>query len=223
MTSGVITCRWVMPYQKTARVTLLNLGKQKVDVSLAARVGPWKWDDRSMHFHTTWRQQVNIPTGSPQDWNFLTAKGQGVFVGDTLAVYNPLATWYGEGNEKIYVDGEYFPSHLGTGTEDYYNASWAPVVVYHTPFAGAPRVDTAVVAGAQHLHANAESRRHSFQGQTAIRHGDHPLGGRQGGLRGDDVLVRPAGLGGDRWSVARGGCPAADRSADPDRGADHLA
>ncbi|MBN1490968.1 MAG: DUF2961 domain-containing protein, partial [Phycisphaerae bacterium] len=32
--------------------------------------------------------------------------------------------WWGEGDEKIYVDGETFPSHFGTGTEDYYGYAW---------------------------------------------------------------------------------------------------
>jgi hypothetical protein len=32
--------------------------------------------------------------------------------------------WWGEGDEKIYVDGESFPSHFGTGTEDYYGYAW---------------------------------------------------------------------------------------------------
>ena len=32
---------------------------------------------------------------------------------------------------------------MGTGTEDYYNCSWAPVVPFATPFGGAPRADEA--------------------------------------------------------------------------------
>lgn len=31
-----------------------------------------------------------------------------------------------------------FPSFMGTGTEDYYNCSWAPVVPFATPFGRAP-------------------------------------------------------------------------------------
>ena len=54
-----------------------------------------------------------------------------------------MLCWYGEGDEKIWVDGEDFPSHFGTGVEDYYNGSWAPVVPFHTPFGGAPRADLA--------------------------------------------------------------------------------
>jgi hypothetical protein len=39
------------------------------------------------------------------------------------------------------VDDDTFPSTLGTGTEDYYNASWAPNPVYQEPFANHPRID----------------------------------------------------------------------------------
>jgi hypothetical protein len=37
---------------------------------------------------------------------------------------NPVTIWWGEGDEKIWVDGEAFPSIFGTGTEDYYAYSW---------------------------------------------------------------------------------------------------
>ena len=37
---------------------------------------------------------------------------------------NPVAFWWGEGDEKIWVDREDFPSHFGTGTEDYYGYAW---------------------------------------------------------------------------------------------------
>ena len=139
--NGVMTCRWIMPYARSAQITLANLGAGTVRARLRVAVRPWKWDERSMHFHANWRGQSQVPTKPDSDWNFLTAQGQGVLVGDTLAVFNPVPAWYGEGNEKIRVDAEAFPSHLGTGTEDYYNASWAPTPTYQTPFANGPRVD----------------------------------------------------------------------------------
>jgi hypothetical protein len=59
-----------------------------------------------------------------QDWNYLKAQGQGLFAGVAFAIDNPVKDWWGEGDEKIYVDGETFPSHFGTGTEDYYGYAW---------------------------------------------------------------------------------------------------
>lgn len=146
---GRIVSRWVMPYERSAQILVVNLGASPVDVWMLAHVDEWNWDQRSMYFHASWRQEVGIPmtdklddaVAPPIDWNFVTLRGQGVLVGDSLALFNPIRTWYGEGDEKIWVDGEAFPSHFGTGTEDYYNASWAPVVPFHTPFAAAPRAD----------------------------------------------------------------------------------
>ena len=138
---GRMVCRWVMPYAKSGRITLLNLGKTPLNVQLTARVVRWRWDSRSLHFHATWRHQAQVPTKPDSDWNFVAIQGQGLLVGDVETVFNPVPAWYGEGDEKIWVDGDTFPSTLGTGTEDYYNASWAPTPTYQTPFANAPRID----------------------------------------------------------------------------------
>ena len=146
-TNGMMICRWVMPYQKSARVTLVNLAEQPIKVSLRATVSPWSWDDRSMHFHAAWHYEAGLKTPPHRDWNFVKIAGRGVYVGDTLALFNPVATWYGEGDEKIWVDGESFPSHVGTGTEDYYGYSYAPKPVHNTPFCGEPRIDQPMTQG----------------------------------------------------------------------------
>jgi len=93
-------------------------------VKLAASTSPWKWDDRSMHFHANWHCQYPLNTRPMLDWNYNEIQGQGVYVGDTLTVFNPVAGWHGEGDERIYIDDESFPSHLGTGTDDYYGFAW---------------------------------------------------------------------------------------------------
>lgn len=68
---------------------------------------------------------VWAPVGEfAQDLTFADLKGRGVYVGDAVTVYNPNLGWWGEGDEKVYVDGETFPSHFGTGTEDYYGYAW---------------------------------------------------------------------------------------------------
>jgi hypothetical protein len=138
---GILLSRWVMPYQKSARVTLINLGKQKIEAYMGASVTPWKWDARSMHFHATWRQERGIPTRPYRDWNYVTVTGKGVYMGDTLAVFNPVRDWWGEGDEKIWVDRESFPSHFGTGSEDYYGYSWGNTTLFSGPFCCQPRVD----------------------------------------------------------------------------------
>jgi hypothetical protein len=123
---GTMISRWVMPYEKSAELKLMNLGTEPVEAHVRVVAGPWKWDDRSMHFHANWRSDDVVPGTPFQDWNFIEITGQGMLVGDQWTVLNPNGGWWGEGDEKIYVDDDFhsdFPSHFGTGTEDYYG--WA--------------------------------------------------------------------------------------------------
>jgi hypothetical protein len=146
-TDGSMRCRWVMPYAKSARITLINAGTQTMKATLHAITSPWTWDERSMHFNVAWHQQSGLKTPPASDWNFIRISGRGVYAGDSLAIYNPVATWYGEGDEKIWVDGESFPSHMGTGTEDYYGYSYAPKGVFQTPFNNHIRIDEKMTQG----------------------------------------------------------------------------
>lgn len=151
---GKVASRWVMPYQETALLKLLNLSAEVVNVAIKARVGEWAWDERSLYFHASWKQENGIRVEEQNrddvdyvEWNFATLEGRGVYRGDVLTLFNHTPAWYGEGDEKIWVDGDRFPSHFGTGTEDYYNCSWAPVVPFDTPFGGAPRADAETATG----------------------------------------------------------------------------
>jgi hypothetical protein len=116
--------RWVMPYNRSARIELQNHGKKTVIAEPAFHVEPYHWTDRSLYFHAKWRTQT-MKTRPFRDWTYCDLKGKGVFVGDMLSVMNPVGAWWGEGDEKIYVDGEEFPSWFGTGTEDYYGYAWS--------------------------------------------------------------------------------------------------
>lgn len=153
---GKLISRWIMPYQKTAKITIMNQSLFDVSVDITAAIVPYKWNKSSMYFHASNKEEKNIKdarwdydvtkvasldTSAPIEWNFIRIKGKGVYMGNTLAVDNHMDAWYGEGDNKVYVDGESFPSEFGTGLEDYYNTSWAPVVLYQTPFANAPRAD----------------------------------------------------------------------------------
>jgi len=119
-------CRYVMPYRQSGRIVIHNLGKEPALVKVSAVVSGWKWDKRSMHFHANWRYEAPMPTLPLRDWNFIAVKGTGVIVGDSWSVLIAHNDWWGEGDEKIYVDlpdDATFPTHFGTGTEDYYG--WA--------------------------------------------------------------------------------------------------
>jgi hypothetical protein len=139
---GLLTATWRMPYRKGAVVKIVNLGSQPVKLQLSINSDPRdKWNARSMYFHTTWRHQYPLATRPMSDWNYLTANGAGMYVGDTLTVMSPSPAWYGEGDERIYVDGEKFPSQLGTGTEDYYGYAWGMAEGFSSPFIAMPARD----------------------------------------------------------------------------------
>ena len=55
----------------------------------------------------------------------LDAKGRGHYIGCNLSVTNLHGSWWGEGDEMIWVDGYKWPPDVhGTGTEDYFNQAW---------------------------------------------------------------------------------------------------
>jgi hypothetical protein len=94
-----------------------------------------------MHFRAKWRAEFGVPTRPMIDWNYLTAQGRGVFAGAAFAIDNPVKDWWGEGDEKIYVDGETFPSHFGTGTEDYFGYAWCWPGLFTHAYHAQPRCD----------------------------------------------------------------------------------
>lgn len=147
VTDETLSCYWVMPFRKQAEITVVNLGSQPVTLASGKILsGPWAWNDRSCHFHATWKQWASIETQSNEkaddlgafDLNWVTVHGQGTYVGDALTLFNTANTWWGEGDEKIYVDGESFPSHIGTGSEDYYGYAWCKPEYFESPFHAQP-------------------------------------------------------------------------------------
>ncbi len=117
-------CHWWMPFARDVKIAVRNLGDQEVRVWGAVAVVPQSWTDRSLLFHAKWRTQRDVPARPMTDWAHLEVQGKGRFVGGNLHIVNSVREWWGEGDEKIYVDGEKFPSHFGTGTEDYYGYAW---------------------------------------------------------------------------------------------------
>ena len=152
---GTMTCCWVMPFERTAKVSLVNLGEEPVRVESKVKSCAYDWTDRSMHFHATWHQLTKVDTGPNKnqsgegafDVNYVTIEGEGKVVGDTLTLFNGTPAWWGEGDEKIYIDGEAFPSHVGTGTEDYYGYAWCRPEYFQSPFHSQPCGDGNLAGG----------------------------------------------------------------------------
>jgi hypothetical protein len=138
---GVFYSHWVMPFRYGAVVRVTNYTKESVNLT-GTTIAAWqKWRNSNLLFHAKWHGVTDLPTRPRQDFNFLRAGGAGRFVGVMLNIANPVAAWWGEGDEKIYVDGETFPSTFGTGSEDYFSYAWSSPEVYTHPFHSQPRCD----------------------------------------------------------------------------------
>jgi len=148
--TGVVTedgwmySRWIMPFKSNVQVSLENLTDMDIRYKLWISAQDYKWTPNTMYFHCNWQQDREILTKAgdgTKDWNYIGIKGKGVFAGDSLSVVNRHNGWWGEGDEKIYVDGETFPSHFGTGTEDYYGYAWCTPEFFESPFHAQPRAE----------------------------------------------------------------------------------
>lgn len=137
---------WVMPFKSSCEIVFHNLGAQAVSVADGeVCTKAWKWNSRSMYFGANWTIHSRYNTGDgkgetqPRDVAFTRLQGEGVYVGDAIALYDSDGGWWGEGDEKIYVDGETFPSIFGTGSEDYFGYAWCrPEVFTGHPFIAQP-------------------------------------------------------------------------------------
>ncbi len=137
-----------MPFQRSCIITLENTGKSPVQVQqFEVSTSAYKWKKTSMYFGAGWYEHHHINTRrEPSDTitpgvfdiNYVTLSGKGLLVGNGVTLFNTSYAWWGEGDEKIYVDGETFPSHFGTGTEDYYGYAWCLPAKFYHPFIAQP-------------------------------------------------------------------------------------
>lgn len=146
---GTLSCFWVMPYKKNCVIRIENRGTQEVQIAKGDIVSSkYQWDKNTLYFGASWKQFTHLETGEmknnegdgdPFDINYVTLNGKGVYVGDGITLFNTVYAWWGEGDEKVYVDHETFPSHIGTGTEDYYGYAWCrPEKFSNHPFIAQP-------------------------------------------------------------------------------------
>ena len=113
-------------FAKRAVLVVSRAGSGAAELHGSVTVDAAAFDAASMLFHATWRPRAVIPTRPIHDWHIATLEGTGQQVGTLLDVENPPGVgWWGEGDEKIFVDGESFPSLFGTGTEDYFGYAWS--------------------------------------------------------------------------------------------------
>lgn len=130
-------CYWPMPFRKGARITLSN-DSDRHKVRLFYYYIDYEAVDElpegTAYFHAQYRQEY---PAKPGDYLVLDAQGSGRYVGTVLSVRFRTRSWFGEGDDRFYIDGEEVPSLQGTGTEDYFCDAWGFREV-HRPFYGVP-------------------------------------------------------------------------------------
>ena len=114
-----------MPFQQSARLTLTNERKVRsrlyyqVDYTQEESLAP-----STGSLHTLFRREN--PTIPKKDFEILPKRtGTGRYIGCVLGIRSLNSNWWGEGEVKIYLDGDTdFPTICGTGSEDYVGLSW---------------------------------------------------------------------------------------------------
>lgn len=131
-----------MPFRSACRVLLVNessadLASVFYDINMT--LGDRHGEDM-LYFHSCWRREN--PTRLREDFELLPrVEGAGRYLGTTLSVRACADGWWGEGEVKVYLDGDReFPSLCGTGTEDYIGTAWGQGAYGHL-YQGCPIAD----------------------------------------------------------------------------------
>jgi hypothetical protein len=127
---------WYMPFSRSAVLELTNDDTVEREASVEIVSAPLRRPFEGLgHFHCKWHRDVfPLPPDRNPDWVMLKTEGRGRFCGVMLHVWNPRGSWWGEGDEKFFVDGEKFPSTIGTGSEDYFGYAWCNPHLFQFPY-----------------------------------------------------------------------------------------
>jgi hypothetical protein len=123
---GGMNCFFPMPFRKRARITVEN--DSKVDLSHFFYTINYTLEpvpDGALYFHTQFRRTNPVPYKDV--YTILDGvKGHGQYVGTFMSWQQNCAGWWGEGEIKMYLDGDKeWPTICGTGTEDYFGGAWS--------------------------------------------------------------------------------------------------
>jgi hypothetical protein len=141
---AALNCYLPMPFNSRARIEVENQNDVAyvqyyyVDYELYAEPLP----DDTLYFHAHWRRenpcdgwgpdlQVNsLETQVPNldgvgNYVILETEGAGNYIGCNHSVAHFPGTWWGEGDDMIFIDDDVWPPSMhGTGGEDYFNQAW---------------------------------------------------------------------------------------------------
>jgi hypothetical protein len=138
MNDSLMYTYWYMPFEKNARIEIFNESAEALEIEFEVTWERLKGEFAGYaRFHAKWHKGIAPVEDKNRwpDWTFLKTEGSGRYAGLSLVVWSPRGGhcrefagpgywWWGEGDEKLFVDGEKFPSTFGTGTEDYFGYAW---------------------------------------------------------------------------------------------------
>ncbi len=139
-----------MPFRRSVRVELVNSSarSQNVYFQLDYTLQP-SLPEELGYLHVSFHRQN--PTVLKEDFVIAEGlRGPGRFLGCTVGVrVIDHANWYGEGEVKVFRDGDTdLPTICGTGLEDYVGSAWG-MGEHHALYGGVPLVRSAHGADAE--------------------------------------------------------------------------
>jgi hypothetical protein len=129
---------WPMPFRKHVRITFTNDDPEKGVDLLTYQITFAKTEvpENAAYLHAQWRR-TQVDPEKPEHIILDNVHGSGKYVGTFMSYTQLHDGWFGEGEIKFFIDGDKkFPTINGTGTEDYFGASYGFPEVYSTPFLG---------------------------------------------------------------------------------------
>lgn len=171
ITDSMNYCFFPMPFRAGAKIDLVNEGKQPAPVEVAIAYRPQEVPDDWAHFKAKFRSEI---ASESFDYPLIETRGTGKLVGICLFPDNIHGGWWGEGDEKVYVDGEKFPSWFGTGSEDYFGDAWG-IRHFANPSHGHPQKNVERMQGCYRWHLGDnipfyKSLRMTIENYTGLPH-----------------------------------------------------
>lgn len=150
-----VNCYLPMPFNKRAKIEIINENDVPFGLFFYIDYEMYKepLSDDTVYFHAQWHRenpcdgwgpelQVNSPEvnsvpniDGKGNYVILEAEGQGHYIGCNHSVAHFEESWWGEGDDMFFIDGEEIPSIVGTGGEDYFGHAWGMQKVAF-PFCG---------------------------------------------------------------------------------------
>lgn len=103
-------CFWPMPLRESARIVVTNESEKNIR-SFYFYVDWIKLNrlpGNTAYFHAQYRQEY--PGETNEEYTVFEGEGQGYYVGTVFSAILRRPNWFGEGDDRFYIDGEEFPS-----------------------------------------------------------------------------------------------------------------